>query len=166
MKNYLKKIAAITGVFLVAALCAAVINHFLLKSAVNEYRAGMKARGEPMTLAEVIPPPVPAEKNSAAIFLKAAALISTNQTVLSINPLTMAKGIAPGKALVGWRLAEVRSEFGTNSWKEIQSALAEDDAAIALLLKITNGAAMDFDLKYQERFEMLLHHLSKEKKRR
>jgi hypothetical protein len=164
MKNFLKKIAAVTGLFLVAALCASVINHFLLKAAANQYRAELKARGEPMTLAEVIPPPVPAEKNSAGIFLEAAALISTNQTILSINPPMTMHGIAPGKALVAWQLAEVRSEFGTNSWKEIESALAEDDAAIALLLKITNGATMDFDLKYQERFEMLLHHLSKEKK--
>ena len=117
-----------------------------------------------MELAQVIPPPVPPEQNSAPLFLKAAALLTTNDDVLNNNPPPAMRGVAPGKAMVGWAQPEIRSSDGTNSWQEISKALEQNGEALNLLVQITNSSLFDFNLQYAQRFEMRLTHLSLEKK--
>ena len=128
-----------------------VIHHFQLKAAVNRYKAELKARGEPMELAKVTPPLVPPEKNGASVFLKAAALLVTNEDVLSSNPPSTMHGVAPGKAEVSWAQPKIRSSYATNSWKEVQAALEQNEEALKLLIQITNFQVFDFNLQYDQR---------------
>ena len=65
------KILIVIGVVFAVAILIPVIRHYQLRFAVESHIAQLKAKGEPMELAQVIPPPVPPEQNSAAIFLKA-----------------------------------------------------------------------------------------------
>lgn len=146
------------------AVLVSVIHHYQLRFAVDNYLAELKAKGEPMELAQVIPPPVPPEQNGAPFFLKAAALLTTNQDILFSNLPTAMRAVALGKASVGWQQPEIRDEFATNSWAELETALEQNDVALKQLVQITNFPAYDFGLKYDQRVGMLLSHLAVEKK--
>ena len=163
MSRRKKSLIAVSAVF-AAMILIPVIRHYQLRFAVESYVAQLKAKGEPMELAQVIPPPVPREQNSAPLFLKAAALLTTNDDVLINNPLPAMRGVAPGKAMVGWTQSAIRSVEGTNTWEEVRAALAQEEEALKLLGQITNGSTFDFDLQYAQRSEMLLKHLGSEKK--
>jgi len=152
-------LAVVAGI----TLLAAVVHHFQLKTAVERYKAELRAKGEPMELAQVIPPPVPPEQNSAALFLKAVSLFNTNDILID-NPPPAMHGVAYGKAMVGWEQPEIRSPEGTNSWEEVKAALNRSSEAFNLLFRITNSAQFDFNLDYDQHFEMRLAHLSPEKK--
>jgi hypothetical protein len=159
-----RKILIVAGIVFGVAILIPVIRHYQLRFAVANYVAELKAKGEPMDLAQVIPPPVPPEQNSALLFLKAAALLTTNDDVLNNNPPPAMRGVAPGKAMVGWTQPEIRGSDATNSWQEIKKALEQNGEALNLLVQITNSSLFDFNLQYTQRFEMRLTHLSLEKK--
>ena len=163
MKFLWKILIGVTALVAMIALVA-VVHHFQLKAAVNRYRAELKAHGAPLELAQVVPRPVPPAQNAAPLFMEAAALLMNDDDVLSTNPPPAMRGVAPGKAMVGWTQPEVRSSYATNSWLEVQAALEHDRSALALLFQITNSARFDFGLHYDQRFDMLLTHLSLEKK--
>jgi hypothetical protein len=159
------KIFTIVGIVLGAAILIPVIRHYQLRFAVDAYVAQLKAKGEPMDLAQVIPPPVPPEQNSAAIFLKAASLLDTNWNILGSNPPPVMQMVAPGKAMIGWRQPDIRCEVATNSWAEIKESLGQDREALNLLTQITNSSLFDFNLAYTKSFdEMQFTHLVREKK--
>jgi len=114
-----------------------------------------------MELAQVIPPPVPPEQNSAAIFLKAASLLNNNWNVLGSNPPPAMHMVAPGKAMIGWTQPEIRTKEGSNSWEEIEAALAEDNEALKLLSQIVDCPILDFNLNYKDGVDKIkILHLS------
>ena len=162
--NHRRKILIVVGVAFAVAVLVPVIHHYQLRFAVATYVAQLKAKGEPMELAQIVPPPVSPEKNGAPLFLKAAALLTTNNDVLNSNPPLAMRGVAPGKAAASWAQPEIRSNDATNSWKEIKQALEQNGEALNLLVQITNSSLFDFNLQYTQRFEMRLTHLSLEKK--
>ncbi len=159
--NRRRKILVVVGIIFGVAILIPVIHHYQLRFAVESYIAELKAKGEPMDLAQVIPPSVSPEQNGSPIFLKAAALFSTNWNALVINPPPTMRMIAPGKAMVGWAQPEIRDGRMTNYWEEIESALAEDSEALKLLSQITNGTTLDFNLDYKDGFDKIkMLHLS------
>jgi hypothetical protein len=129
-----RKILIVAGIILGVAILISVIRHYQLRSVVANYIAELKAKGEPMDLAQVIPPPVQPKQNSAPIFLKAAALLTTNDDILNNNPPPGMRGVAPGKAMVGWTQPEIRSSDATNSWEEIKKVLEQNSEALNLIL--------------------------------
>jgi hypothetical protein len=159
-----RKFLIVAGIILGVAIFIPVIRHYQLRFAVANYVAELKAKGEPMELAQVIPPPVPPEENSAPLFWKAVALFTTNNDVLATNWLVPMHGIAPQKAIVSWTQQEIRYEDWSNSWNQLQEALEQNSAAFKLLNQITTGAVFDFNLQYTQRFEMAITNLSFEKK--
>jgi hypothetical protein len=153
-------IALLLGVI----VSVAVVHHFQLKQAVQHYQAELKDRGEPMKLAEVIPPRLPPEKNSASQFLAAASLFTTNENILTTNwPIAM-RGIASGKAQILWQQKNIHDFNLTNSWEDLAEALAMNEEAFNRLAAITNRSMFDFGLRYEQRFEMLITNLVVEKK--
>jgi hypothetical protein len=150
-----RNILIAAGIIFAVAVLIPVIRHYQLRFAVENYIAQLKARGELMDLAQVIPPPVPPEQNGATIFLKASSLFSTNWNVLGSNPPPTMHMIAPGKATAGWTQPEIRDGRMVNSWEEIEAALAEDSEALKLLSHITNGTMFDFNLDYKGGFDKI-----------
>jgi hypothetical protein len=159
-----KKILIVAGTVLGAAILIPVIRHYQLRFAVANYVAELKAKGEPMDLAQVIPTPVPPEQNGAPLFLKAVALLTTNDDVLNSNPPPAMRGVAPGKAMVGWMRPEIRDGTATNSWEEIRDAMTRNGEALKLLNQMTNHSTFDFNLQYSRRFEMQMINLVLEKR--
>lgn len=158
------KILLLGVTVLVAAVLVPMFYHYQLKAAVNSFRAELKAKGEPMELAEVIPARVPPDKNSAAQFLAATSLFATNESVLTTNwPIGM-RSVAPGKAQVLWQQNFIRDFGMSNSWEDLALALEANKEAFNRLAAITNSSVFDFGLKYEQRFEMLITNLVVEKK--
>lgn len=148
-----RKILIVMGVALAAAMLISVIHHYQLRVTVNAYIAELKARGEPLDLAQVLPSSAPPEQNGASNFLKAASLLGTNWNVLGSNPPPAMRMVAPGRAMIGWTRPDIRTKDGTNSWEGIEAALAEDNEALKLLYQVTNYTVLDFKLGYSNGIE-------------
>jgi hypothetical protein len=153
-----RKILIVVGAALAAVVLIPVIRHYQLKAAVNRYRAELKAKGEPMELAQVIPPTLTPEQNSAAFFLKAASLLDTNWNVLGSNPPPAMRMVAPGKAMIGWQQPDVR-ESGkngpTNSWLEIDCVLTLEKNALDTLRQLPEHSQFDFKIDYSAGFSKM-----------
>jgi hypothetical protein len=147
----------LTGIAVMAGitLLVSVIHHFQLKGAVERYKAELKAKGEPMELAEVIPTPVPPDKNATDLFLKAVTLLNTNESVLTSNQPPAMRMVGPGNALIGWQQPFIRDHAASNSWEEVQSALNMESDGLKLLRQIPNQGVFDFKLDYSQGFETM-----------
>ena len=64
-----RKTSIALGMVLGVAILVPVIRHYQLRAATETYLAQLKAQGEPMDLAQVIPPPVPPDQTGAPLFL-------------------------------------------------------------------------------------------------
>ncbi|HEY2084251.1 MAG TPA: hypothetical protein VGI88_15830, partial [Verrucomicrobiae bacterium] len=111
--------------------------------------AELKAKGEPMDLAQVLPPPPSSEENGADTFRNAAAMIKDDQSLLSSNDYDAMKMVAPGKAAVCSQQSEAWSYNATNSWKEVETAVARDTNYFALLRQIIEKPIFDFRIHYK-----------------
>jgi hypothetical protein len=162
------KILIGAGIVLGLVILIPVVHHYQLRFAVEKYVAELKAQGEPMELAQVIPPPVPPKQNFTALFTNAVVLLDTNENVLWTNSPPMAHGVAPGKAMIGWAqpyICELGNSGPTNSWADIDAALVKEKAALELLSQLSADSLFDFNLNYQDGFaDLKLSPLAKGKK--
>jgi len=131
------------------AILLPVIRHYQLRFAVESYLAELKAKGEPMELAQVIPPPVPPEQNSADNFRHAAELIDADKSLLKTNYSYGMKMVAPGRAIIRWQEPDIRDKDSTNFWEALESAVAQNKQALNFLRQIIERPALDFQIHYE-----------------
>ena len=148
-----RKFLVVVGVALTSVLLISVIHHYQLRAAVNAYIAELKARSEPMELAQVIPPPVPPEKNGADTFRDADALFNdsfhADKSLLETNFVNGMRMVAPGKAMIRWQQPDIRDIDGTNSWANVTAAVVQNAKAFALLRQIIEKPVFDFKINYE-----------------
>jgi hypothetical protein len=144
-----RKILILAVAALVASGLIPVFRHYQLRAATAAYIAELKAKGEPMELAQVIPPPVPPEQNGANIFRNATELLHADKSLLKTNSYYGMKMVAPGKAMICWQQSDVRGYDVTNSWGDVAAAVAQNEKAIELLHQIIDKPDFDFQLKYE-----------------
>jgi len=147
-----RKILIVVGIVLGVAILVPVIRHYQLRFAVANYVAELKAKGEPMDLAQVIPPRVPAEENSADILRKGDESFNeefaADKSLLETNFVYGMRMVAPGKAMVRWCQPDVRDIDGTNSWENVTKAVGQNSKAFALLQQIVAKPNFDFHVDY------------------
>jgi hypothetical protein len=148
----------ITGFVLLVAALTAYLFHAKRKSAVDNYRAELVAKGEKLTISELVPPGVRAEQNSLATFQSANRLLAKYRFFDTNAPSPM-RYVKPGKALVAWAQPDVRNEK-TNTWNECQAAAAEEEELTQLLESIIERPVLHFHLDYGGGFSVLLPHLA------
>ncbi len=142
-----------------------ILRHYQLRFAVAKYIAELKAKGEPMDLAQVTPPSVPPDQNSAADYQKAVSMLTTNWNVLGSNPPPAMRMVVPGKAMIGWNQPLIRDALITNTWEEAESALSAEKDALALLCLLPDHPTFDFKIDFSmgpEKIQLL--HLATSKK--
>ncbi len=155
------KILIALGIFLLlAAMSAWFTGHHKPESEVEAYKNFLRAHGEKLEFAEVLPPPVPPESNSVAAVQSAFAMFGSGYENV---PYAM-KAVAPGKALVGWMQPDARDSDFTNSWEEFSARVAFDQPALELLHQVLQKPDLDFQLDYTKGFSLLLPHLAPLKK--
>src|SRR5215216_3513762 len=128
MKRRLRKLGVILGVLMVACCLIGLLAHISAKGPVEEYKEQLWASGEKLTVAELIPPPLPPEQNSAAVFRQVIAILSRMpRDLLDTNP-PGSYPIAPGKKMSGWQQSHIvdagYDEPMTNTWDEAIQAVA------------------------------------------
>lgn len=148
----LKKILITTVAILGATILISVIHHYQLKAVVNRYITELKAKGEPMELAQVIPPPVLSEQNSTDILREADSLFNdsftADKSLLETNYVSGMRMVAPGKAMIRWQQPDIRDIDGTNSWENLTTAVAQNAKAFALLQQIIKRPNFGFQIEY------------------
>jgi hypothetical protein len=72
--NRPKKILIVLGMLVGLGILAGYIRHRQLRAAVDSYLAELKAKGEPLDLAQILPPTLPLEKNGGDTLLEAMVL--------------------------------------------------------------------------------------------
>ena len=140
---------------LVAAILIPVIRHHQLRAATEAYIAQLKTNGEPMELAQVIPPPVPSEQNGAPLITNALAQFEdlknyTNSMILKNPPFAMSKAI-PGKEMMSWQQPLIHNSDGrwpTNTWEDLGAQLAERQKDLDSLRSLIHHSILDFNLDY------------------
>jgi hypothetical protein len=154
-----RKILIVAGIVLGVAILVPVIRHYQLRFAVANYVAELKAKGEPMDLAQVIPPPVPPEQNGVPFITNALVELKYESIAGSNTPPAM-RMIAPGKAIVGWQRLNIIGFDATNSWEDLGRELAAVKDDLDSFQNLTNHSILDFNLDYQKGFDLLLPHLA------
>src|SRR5690348_14623747 len=101
MSRWRKISIAVSAAFF-AVILISILHHYQLRFALAGYIAELKAKGEPMDLAQVIPPPVPADQNGAP-FIIAAITNLNHRNLLMTNPPPALRMVAPGRAMIGWQ---------------------------------------------------------------
>lgn len=150
-----RKALIIGGTLLALAILIPIVHHYQLRAATNSYLAELKAKGEPMDLTQVLPPPVPPDENSADTFRKAAALFKGDHSLLSSNTYVCMKMVAPGKAMVCSQQPAATDYDVTNSWEEVTAAVAENAASFRLLRTFIENPQFDFGINYSQGFDHL-----------
>ena len=147
--NLRRKTLIVTGAVFGVAILITVIHHYQLRFAEESYIAKLKAEGEPMEVAQLIPAPVPPEQNSTSNFLKAVALFKADKSLLETNEIFGMKMVAPGKATSRLQLANAEDDWATNSWADVSAAVRQNHEAFDLLHQLTVHPHLDFQIHYE-----------------
>ena len=141
--------------------------HYRPKWAVAAYLAQLRAAGEKLAVEELRPKPLPEPRDGTARFRQANYELSLSIRRTSLVDTNQPKAleiVAPGKARIGWARAEITDGSGrrsaTNSWPEVESALAEKQALLGLLRALPQRPAVNLNLDYAQGFSLPLPHLS------
>src|SRR5208282_2675128 len=119
-----RKILITAGIIFGAAILIPVIRHYQLRFAVANYVAELKAKGEPMELAQVIPPPVPPEQNGVPLIMNSLTNLENKyNSICQTNSPPAMREVSPGKAMIGWQQPKIIGfdeppELLTNTWQD------------------------------------------------
>ena len=153
VKNIIRKTLFAAGLMAVAGVIVAILHHYQLRAAVNQYRAELKAKGDLVELSQAVPPPVAPEKDGAALLMQAIELLNKDSSLLTTNYATSMKMVAPGRVLVASRQPQVTDFETTNSWEAISAALQQNQKALDLLSRMAERPEVDFKMQYGKGFE-------------
>jgi hypothetical protein len=166
MKRWWVKLLLVLAAVLLLASAWLATSSVHSKSAVERYKDQLRAAGEKLDAKELIPPHIDPEKNGVEYFNQAFRLMPSLTGMLSSNPPTGVKMVAPGKAMVQWQQTEIVSDDkmpATNSWADLEQELQLRSSALEFIRQAVERPQLNFELDYQQGAYMLLPHLSKMK---
>lgn len=139
-----------------------------LKHKLERYRAELIARGEKLTINDLLADYRAPQASSADYFLRSTARVY-NRGLVESNPPAAMRMIAPGRAIVGWQRPLLIEGYGsggarprhvaTNTWAELNDELQQSREGIALLHEVIAQPVLDFNLDYNIGPTLLLPHL-------
>jgi len=147
--NRFTRLMMFAGVAVGVAILVSIIHHYQLRFAVDSYFAELKSKGEPMDLAQVLPPVVSGEQNGAETLRQAETLFGGPEDPLYTNCIEGMRMAAPGKALIAWKQPDIRDSDGTNTWDNLQLIVARDEKALDFLHRIVQAPGLSFHIRYE-----------------
>ncbi len=145
----------VMAVLVLAAGSALVSLHVQPGNELDAYKQALRAKGEKLVLAEVLPPPAAPAENSADAFEDAVGLFHTGDDNFAAMQM-----VGPGRAMVCWCQPDVRGYDFTNSWEQYRAFVDADRPAVAILHQMLNRPKLDFNLNYSLGAKLLLPHLA------
>jgi hypothetical protein len=131
--------------------------HYRVKRKVEAYRQQLRAKGEKLTTGELRPQVSADALNGARGLLDAASRLGYSN--FSNLPPTV-KIVAPGRALVAWKQAELPTTESSNLWPGLSRMVAEKQEQLEALRAALASPQMMFDLDYSREANLQLGHLS------
>jgi hypothetical protein len=167
MKLTPRRLVALLVIFPVLAVMAWLcLNYSASRSRLNRFKTTLSRNGEKFELEAVLPAPVAFDQNGVGIFRRAITALYPSGTysgVLFTNPPEAMVMVTPGKGAVGWQQKLIRHQ-ATNTWEEVLAELEQDEDGLRQLEQIIDKPAFDFQLNYNQGFNILLPHLSELKR--
>jgi hypothetical protein len=169
-----RKIFIVAGIVFGVAILLPVLRHYQLRFAVESYVAELKAKGEPVDLAQVIPPPVPPEQNGVPFIINSLTNLENKyRSIVQTNPPTAMSEILPGKAMVRWQQQKIvgfddddlasqspNARLWTNAWEDLGKELAAEKDDLDSFQSLTSHPVLDFNLDYGKGYSIRLVNLS------
>src|ERR1700722_9847024 len=153
-----RKFLIVAGIVFGGGISNPYLPPYQLRFAVANYVAELKAKGEPMDLAQVIPPPAPPEQNGVPFITNALANLKS-EGIHANNPPPAMQMVASGKAMIGWQQPDIRS-YGRNTWEDLGRELAAAKSDLDSFQNLTNHPILDFNLDYQKGVDLQLPNLA------
>src|ERR1043166_3932837 len=154
MKGRTKVLLTLAAVILAVGWPLAA--HYRAKRKIQDYRRQLQARGERLTVAELIPPFAPEAANSVPALIAAASPLGYG--VLTNFPPAM-KYIAPGRALVAWKHDILPTADSTNIWPALAAEVARSEDLLSTVRSALEKPSLAFDLDYRAGIHLALSHL-------
>jgi len=154
-RRFLGGVALVVGGLIVVAC----VVHYRGKWALERYQRELLAQGEKLTIEELTEEAVMPENNGAPIFSQ-VMFHWPGANLLETNAPPAMRAIAPGKAMVGWAQPDVRTWEGTNTWEQVETALAKYKEGLELVREAAERPVFDFQLNYRQGPSLLLPHLA------
>jgi len=126
------------------------------KRAVESYKQQLRAQGEKLLVAELLPTPPPESLDGAQTFLGAMSLSHQPSNI----PPTM-KLIRPGRAMVAWQQEILPEDKISNIWPGLSLELKANRDTLSSLQSALNVPVLYFNLDYSQGWGTLLPHLAK-----
>jgi hypothetical protein len=169
-----RKILIVAGIIFGVAILIPVVRHYQLRFAVAAYVAELKAKGEPMELAQVIPPPAPPEQNGVLLIMNSLTNLEIKyNSICQTNPPPVMREVLPGKVMVGWQQSKIvgfddddlasevtNARLWTNTWEDLGKELAAEKDDLDSFQSLTNHPVLDFNLDYGKGYSIRLQYLA------
>jgi hypothetical protein len=139
MKRWLKTLLILAVIFGTPTLWL-LVSHIIAKRALEHYKAQLRAAGEKLTIAELLPPRATSEQNGAKLIEEA---FNHMTNLPSIRPMAM-EMVAPGKAMIGWQQPELVLPRFTNSWADVERESQGYNSAIEFFRQASGFSRIDF----------------------
>ena len=156
----------VLSLFLLVLLTVVLLPPLLMgcyhRVALERYKAALRAAGHLKTLAEARP------RSLADVVNGGPALTNLAQRLPSL-PSAMQPGMAKGLGLpagtrrVNWAQPELPSDEQTNLWPDLRVLLGTHAADIAALRSALEAPVLEFPVRYEDGFRVLLPHFTKMK---
>lgn len=162
------KLLGTTLLVALVGLVSGYVYHLRPQWELARFKRELLARGEKLDVAEVLPPPPASSVDGTEAFHSVMALFRSYTTLLDTNAPKAMEMVAPGRAFAGWQAAELVDFSGkrptTNQWDELTAALNVEAPALAGLAALIERPHLDWNLNYAQGFDLLLPHLSPQKR--
>lgn len=126
------------------------IAHVRAKAATERFKAQLRAQGEKLTIAELVPLPPTNGPNGAQDFLNATRRLSSLSYQLSPGSMKMLK---PGRARVAWQQPALATEEATNIWPELKREIESREEGFRDLRAALAQSNLWFQVNYLPGFE-------------
>jgi hypothetical protein len=154
-----RKILITAGITLGVTILVPIIHHYQLRFVLASYIADLKAKAEPMDLAQVTPLPVSPEQNGVP-FLTGSITNLEHRYIFETNtPLAM-RVVAPGRAMISWQQPDIRCDYATNAWEDLGRELTDVKTDLGNLQSLTNHPALDFHSDYSQPLFAQMSHVT------
>ena len=146
--------------FAMLGLLGLWLEHERAKARLAAFKADLIAKGEKLAIADHVPKLPPALSNAAPDFIAAANRLT--ELKAEWQPMRM-RMVAPGKARVTWRQAELPTEKETDIWPFIIAHVEDSRPLLAEMAVALERPEMVLNLDYTKGFTLLMPHITKEK---
>jgi len=156
--SHRRKILIVIGIAVCAIISLPIVHHYQLRFALAKYIADVRAKGEPMDLDQVIPPPIPVEQDGVP-FISNSLTNLVHRNLIQTNPPPAMGMVAAGRAMIGWQQPDIRNSDATNSWEDLGRELALVKTKLDSFQNLTNHQSLDFHFDYKKGLWIPLGHL-------